>query len=158
MTHFYEVDAGGTTRLTKRFFAVDSGGTTRLIKRAFQIDSGGTARLFFTSNIFTLTSGQEGTTVYGYVAGGFGSISPSNVLSDGNTIIEIATAAGGPPPHAMTVQFHSAPSQSYLTSIIIDGVTFLGSAASFSSGVWTWSNGQDLAPFNSNHTIQINIT
>jgi hypothetical protein len=151
-------DAGGVTRKAKKIFASDASAVVRKIKKVFVSDPGAEVRLVFTSNIFTLTSGAGGGSS-GYTNGGFGTLAPSNVLSDGNVIQELASS--NTIPHPMIVNITgSGISAGYLTDIIINGNTFLGSSSSFSgsssNGVWTWASGQLLnaGPY----TVEFDVT
>ena len=157
----YMVDSGNVTRKLLDPWAIDSGGVARKLKKIWVIDSTNVARLVFTSNIFTLSPGASGGT-NGYVQGAFGSIAPSNILTDTNVIEELTS---GTITHTMILvinQGASGPSisSSYLTSLTINGTVWTGASASFSgggsSGQWNWSPGNYLGA--GPYTLEFAIT
>jgi hypothetical protein len=155
----YIVDSGNVTRKLKTPWVIDSGNVARKIKKIWVIDSGNVARLVFTGNTFTLTSGTAGGSS-GYSNPGLGSLAPSNLLSDSNTIQEIASSNTNPHPLIVSIT-GSGISAGYLASIqFTPGSTLLGSAATFSggptSGQWNWSTGLSLAA--GPYTVVITIT
>lgn len=143
------VDAGGTTRQTKRWALVDAGGTTRLAKRVFLVDAGGTSRLIFSgADNLSMVNGTAANAV-GYVRSAFGSLTPS-ILGDGTLVNELTVANSlSPTPHECILLISGYPgtiTSVYLTSLQLDGLTpLLASSATFSGGgagasaQWTWT-------------------
>jgi hypothetical protein len=158
------IDSGNVSRKLADPWVIDSAGVARKVKKIWVIDSGNIARLVFLSNIFTLTSSQVSNTS-GYAQGSFGSLAPSNVLTDSNIINEIASS--NLTTHNMVLSINkgsSGPSitSAYLTSLTINGTVFLGSSASFSgggaNGTWTWSSGANLETGGNPYTLAFAIT
>lgn len=148
----YMVDSGGTMRHIKKRFVVDASGITRQIKKRYIIDSGGTARLtFLYGNYFSIVAGSD-SSFSGYQAVSaplYGSISPSSMLNDGKVINTLISGGSAPAPLILTIGgFASNPGSSYVTSLTIDGVTLLGSSATFTYpytaqgttvALWQWA-------------------
>ena len=141
--HTYVIDSTNTTRLVKRCFIIDSGNVSRQVKKIWVIDSTNTARLVYTSTkTFTMVAGQEtadGHLFIGYLAGSYGSLSPTTD-PEGNTISGIVFAASA---GTLTLQINVAtnPGSIYVQTLTIaPGQTYIGPAATYSygSGVATW--------------------
>jgi hypothetical protein len=144
---YYVVDSGGVTRKVKKFHVVDSGGVTRTLKKAYVVDASGATRLYFTSaDDFTLVVGTEplGGEGRGYAQGGFGNITPSPVLGDGTTIVDLLIGNNTHILNLSIAGFPSNPGAGYVATLVINGTTtFLGSAATYSysggQATWQWS-------------------
>lgn len=118
----YIVDAGGTTRKIKTRYIIDAGGVTRKIKKRYIIDGSGVGRLTFNGNEddFVVVAGTDGNvhgTGYFHVSGTtYGSLTPSVVLGDGMSIVNLYDDNTG---HRtlLIAGFPTAPVATYLASI-----------------------------------------
>ncbi len=140
----YVVDPGGTTRRIKTLPAIDSSGTERKIKRGWVIDTAGTPRLFFGAiDDFQIGAQTPGGGLVGYVDGQYGSITPNNLLSDGNTV-EAVTYGNVQQVVRLTLGgFSVDPGSGYLQYLIFSTSQFNGVDAgyTYASGQATWKWG-----------------
>jgi hypothetical protein len=149
MTRTIVVDSSNTSRLVKRLFVVDSGNVSRQVKRMFVVDSGNVSRLVYTGqDDLSLTAGTSAGTS-GYAVSGFGSLTPT-VLGDGMTVADLYSSNTAPFPLTFVITgFSSNPGSGYVTSVLINSTTLLGSSASYSyyggQVTYTWSSGVRLA-------------
>lgn len=150
----FMVDAGGITRRIKKRFVVDAGGVTRRIKKRYIIDPSGTARLTFNGNeddfvVVAGTNSVNGTGFFHVSGNTFGSLTPTTVLGDGMSIIELYDDNTN--HRTLTIGgFLTAPVATYLASITCAGPTLTPTSSTFTFtsifngsfgflGRWQWS-------------------
>lgn len=146
----YVADATGVPRKIRYRFRCDAGGVIRKIKRRYLADAGGVPRLtYILGDEFSLSAGSVPGDA-GYSQGGFGSLSPSDLLGDGNTFLELATATIKPFATVFQVISSGPLAANYIDSVTINGAELLASAAAFSGGsgggTWTWTPGLSFTP------------
>lgn len=146
----------GTWRKLRNIYVNDLG-TWRALKSAYVNDAGTWRQVFSASDLFTLTAGQgtiAGPIVYtGYDNNGYpwsngvkGSLS-SAILGDGMTVQSLNDSVTLNQALLIVRGFSADPGTGYLTSLLINGITKLGSAAGYSWqpggntgwAMWVWS-------------------
>lgn len=149
--HAYIADSGNTARNLKKLYIADGGGVARQIKKLYVADASGVARLVYVSSYTGSLVAQQkvsGSTVFcGYdPSESIGSITPPTD-TNGNTIgalVNVENTSSGDVFLTIEISGSAAcESQSYFTSLILNGVTYASaSATSFTpgsnSGAWLW--------------------
>lgn len=109
----------------------------------------GAAMMAMGMRLITVTIGTLGD-LYGFVSGSFGSISPSSVRTNDGTVRTIVVIDWDDAGNTLNFQLQGVLTNSdaaMFKGIIVNGTTFLRSAATFSTGSnsnWQWAQATNI--------------